>query len=138
MATTRYYKYETVVEGIRRRPVGCFNVLMEVGDPRGARFEPLEALVDTGTFYTMVPASILQELGVVPSDRRSFELADDRVVEYDMGETLLRLAGRTMFTLVVFGEGNKPLLGAYTLEGFGLAVDPVNQRLTRMPPVPGR
>lgn len=35
-----------------------------------------------------------------------------------------------MTTLVVFGDDGAPaLLGAYTLEGLGLAVDPVEQRL---------
>ncbi len=38
--------------------------------------------------------------------------------------------GQTLPTLVVFGdEGSIPLLGAYTLEGFGLAADPINRRL---------
>lgn len=37
--------------------------------------------------------------------------------------------------LVVFGDPDTlPLLGAYALEGFGLAPDPVNRRLI---PVPG-
>jgi hypothetical protein len=31
-------------------------------------------------------------------------------------------------------KGGEPLLGAFTLEGFGLGVDPVNRRLI---PVPG-
>ena len=38
-----------------------------------------------------------------------------------------------MSTLVVFaGNGDAVLLGAYTLEGFALAPDPVNQRLVRV------
>jgi len=37
--------------------------------------------------------------------------------------------------IVIFGEpGSEPLLGAFTLEGFRLAADPVNRRLV---PVPG-
>ncbi len=52
-----------------------------------------------------------------------------------MAETRVRLNGQTRTTLVVFGEeATLPLLGAYTLEGFGLAADPVNRRLV---PVPG-
>ena len=35
--------------------------------------------------------------------------------------------GRTVTTLVLFGSDDvEPLLGAYALEGMGLAVDPVN------------
>lgn len=52
-----------------------------------------------------------------------------------MAETRVRLDGQTRITLVIFGEeGTDPLLGAYTLEGFGLAPDPVGRRLI---PVPG-
>ena len=47
--------------------------------------------------------------------------------------TLVRWDGETMPTLVVFGgNGNAVLLGAYTLEGFALAPDPVNQRLVKV------
>lgn len=52
-----------------------------------------------------------------------------------MAETRVRLDGQTRTTLVIFGEeAAVPLLGAYTLEGFGLASDPVGRRLI---PVPG-
>ena len=38
--------------------------------------------------------------------------------------------GERVTTLVIFGEDDSPaLLGAYTLEGLALAVDPVEQRL---------
>jgi predicted aspartyl protease len=37
-------------------------------------------------------------------------------------------------TLVVFApDGSEPILGAYTLEGFLLAADPVNERLISVP-----
>jgi len=40
------------------------------------------------------------------------------------------VGGESEVTLVVFGEDDGPaLLGAYTLEGFALVVDPVEQRL---------
>lgn len=39
-------------------------------------------------------------------------------------------AARRRMTIVVFADEGRPsLLGAYTLEGFGLAPDPVNRRL---------
>ena len=54
----------------------------------------------------------------------------------DIGQTWVRVNGRSVITLVVFGdEGVEPLLGDYTLEGLRLAVDPVRRRLI---PVPGR
>jgi len=114
---------------------GAFRVTIEIGDPRGERFESLEALVDTGATYMWIPRSVLERLGAAPSFRFPFILADGRRIEREMAETRIRLNGQTRTTLVVFGdEGTLPLLGAYALEGLGLAPDPVNRRLI---PVPG-
>ncbi|MFQ5873926.1 MAG: retroviral-like aspartic protease family protein [Dehalococcoidia bacterium] len=110
--------------------MGTFRVTFEVGNPQGSRFETMEALVDTGASYTGVPASMLRGLEVVPTLRRPFLLADGRPIEREMAETRVRLDGQELTTLVVFGdEGTRALLGAYALEGFGLAADPVNRRL---------
>ena len=46
---------------------------------------------------------------------------------------MARWDGQALSSLVVFGDdGSIPLLGAYTLEGFGLAPDPVNRMLIRV------
>ena len=48
----------------------------------------------------------------------------------DIGRAWVTIDGKSEVTLVVFGEDDAPpLLGAYTLEGLALAVDPVEQRL---------
>ena len=70
-----------------------------------------------------------------PDEERVFVLADGRAVRYPIAWVRVRLDERTQPTLVVCGDsGTEPLLGAFTLEGFGLGVDPVNRRLI---PVPG-
>lgn len=110
--------------------MGTFNYPIEIGDPGGQRFERIEALVDTGASYTVVPASVLQRLGVVPSRTRTFVLGDGRETERELGETIVRIDGTSVTTLVVFGDDQAgPALGVYTLEGLGLAVDPVKRRL---------
>ena len=86
--------------------------------------------MDTGAFFTLVSAKLLRELGVERFDSYSAELADGRLVDYDAGYALATVDGRTVTTLVLFGNDDvEPLLGAYTLEGLQLAVDPVNARL---------
>ncbi len=88
------------------------------------------ATVDTGAAYTTLPARLLRELGVTPTGRRRFLLADGRRVDMDFGEARTTIDGESVATLVIFGEDDgPPLLGAYTLEGLALAVDPVEQRL---------
>lgn len=114
--------------------MGTFSYTIEVGDPQGERFEALDALVDTGATYTTMPATILERLGVQRTERRQFRLADERVVERDVGQTWVRIDGRAFVRVVVFSEGDQALLGADSLEGFGLVVDPIGRRLI---PVPG-
>lgn len=110
--------------------MGTFSHPVEVSGMGGQRFETLEALVDTGSTYTVIPASLLRGLGIASQERIEFELADGRIIERDIGEARIRVDGRSATTLVVFGdEGVTPLLGAYTLEGVRLAVDPVGMRL---------
>jgi clan AA aspartic protease len=110
--------------------MGTFRARIEIGDPQGQRFVPIEALVDTGASYTTLPTSLLRGLGVSPQERAVFDLADGREAELNVGETSVRIDGRARTVPVVFAdEGTEPLLGAVTLEIFGLAVDPLRQRL---------
>ena len=107
-----------------------FQATVEIGDPDGNPYETVEAVVDSGSTYTWVPKDVLARLGIESEFQQEFETADGRVIEWDVAETRVRLDGQPRTTLVVFGdEGSKPLLGAYTLEGFGLAVDPLGRRL---------
>ncbi len=115
--------------------MGTFRVTIEIGDPSGASYREVSALVDTGASHTAIPASVLRELGVTPHTRATFRLADGREIELDMGRIWVRIDGSEEMTLVVFGgEDTDPILGAVTLEEFRLGVDPIAQRLI---PVPG-
>jgi clan AA aspartic protease len=115
--------------------MGTFKIAMGVGGPRGDKFVTTEALVDTGATHTLLPGKLLRELGIRSLERIPFQLAEERTVEYEIGEARIRLDGRERTTIVVFGSDDMmPLVGATTLELFNLAVDPVRQRLV---PVPG-
>lgn len=110
--------------------MGTFNITIQIANLDGERYEDVEVMVDTGATTTVVPRSILQDLGVRPTVTRTFEYAGGQRVELDMGEARARVDGRDTITWVIFGEeGTSPLLGAYTLEGVLLGVDPYNERL---------
>lgn len=97
--------------------------------PTGAR-ETLEAVVDTGASYTTVPRLILERLGVRPHRSVRSRLANGEVVEWQVGRIQAQLDGMQEETLCVFGAADTPpLIGAYTLEGFALGVDPLEPRL---------
>ena len=86
--------------------------------------------MNTGAFYTTIPARLLRELGIEPMGTRRFLLADGRRVEMEYGQAWATIDGESVVTIVAFGKDNAPsLLGAYTLEGLALAVDPSSQRL---------
>ena len=110
--------------------MGTFEWPLRVGriDEEPAR--EIAATVNTGATYTALPGALLRELGVEPAYKRRLLLADGRQIDVDIGELRVAINGQSVATLVVFGEDDAPpLLGAYTLEGLGLAVDPVAQRL---------
>lgn len=114
--------------------MGNFRVPLSIGDPEGRRFEEVEALVDTGATYTWAPRDLLEGLGIRPEEERVFVLADGRETRYGIAWVRIRVEGRSQPTIVVFGDpGSEPLLGVFTLEGLGLAADPVNRRLVRVP-----
>ncbi len=97
-------------------------------DPR--RSAEVELLVDTGATYTVLPASLLEKLGVKPVRRVRLRLADGRVVEKPLGEVGIEIEGyRASATPVVFGDEGIYLLGAVTMEQLGLAPDPIEKRL---------
>ena len=110
--------------------MGTFDWSMRISSMDGRQTRDIEATVDTGAAYTTLPTRLLRELGVAPMGKRRFLLADGRRTEMDIGRAWVTIDGDSEVTLVVFGEDDAPaLLGAYTLEGLALAVDPVGQRL---------
>ena len=114
--------------------MGTFSVRIQVGDLAGRNFVDLDALVDTGATYTSIPTSTLAQLGIEIRESRSFELADERIVEYSVGYASIRLEEMEIIAMVVFApEDTAPLLGATALETASLAVDPIHQRLIPVP-----
>lgn len=76
--------------------MGVFSVPLEIANLDGHEFIAVEAVVDTGSSYTVVGEDLLNGLGVRRTITRRFELGDDSVVEYAMGNALLRLEGEEM------------------------------------------
>jgi clan AA aspartic protease len=93
-------------------------------------------LVDTGATYSLLPAEIVEWLGLTAEEDFDALLANGEPVVYRLGEVRIRLGRRERTTIFAAGPpGCLPLLGAVTLEEFALAVDPRQQRL--VPALPG-
>jgi predicted aspartyl protease len=95
-------------------------------------------LVDTGSENTWIDAATLVSLGVRPEKKAvQFLTADGRTLEREVGFAIVRVAGRITTDEVVFGQpGDLQILGARTLEGLNLAVDPARKRLIAAGPLP--
>ena len=107
-----------------------FRYRIEIGDSGQETFESLEAWVDTGASYTLIPREVMERLGHVPTHQRPFRLADGSVVELGLCQAPLRIGEETAMVSCVFGdEASEPLLGATALEEFGLGADPINHTL---------
>jgi predicted aspartyl protease len=117
--------------------VGTFRKRMELAARPEGPYRSVLALVDTGSFYTWVPGRILRDLGIAPAKEYRFTMANGEIQERRAAEAVVRLDGEIVHTMCVFGqEGDLTLLGAYTLEGFALAVDPANKKLVPLTELP--
>jgi predicted aspartyl protease len=95
----------------------------------GERLE-VDALVDTGATFSFVPRETLLGLGVEPRREVDLRLADGTTHRQQVGHMQVELDGLEGPTYVVFGEnGSPPAIGAITLEGFLLGIDPVGRTL---------
>ncbi|MEM2533881.1 MAG: hypothetical protein QXK12_07670 [Candidatus Nezhaarchaeales archaeon] len=93
----------------------------------------LELLVDTGSTYTWVDRRSLERIGVKPMTTYRFKTIDNRMVEREIGEAVIECMGERVTTIVVFArEGDAEVLGAYSLEGLRLEVDPVTKQLRKV------
>ena len=116
--------------------MGTFTLPIQVGDLAGQQFVDLEALVDTGATYTSIPGSTLDRLGIEIRESRSFELADERIVEYSVGYASIRLEEREIIAMVVFApQGPAPRWGATAVDTAGFGLYPQHMRLMPDPAV---
>ena len=109
--------------------MGLFTVTIGVGHLDGGDLVEVSALVDTGAYHTMLPASLLAQLQVRPFAEQIFEFADGN--EESLGVGLARIAwqDKEFPCPVVFGAEGKYLMGASTLESLDLMVDPRRNKL---------
>ena len=119
--------------------MGSFRVEIELENPAhpGVRSSVGSVLVDTGAELSWVPANVLQALGIERNQLWRFRQADGTVLERWAGSALIHLAGKRAADEVVFGEpGDLTLLGARSLEGLNLRVEPVSKQLVDAGPAP--
>ena len=103
---------------------------------RSARVPRL--LVDTDSEYTWISENALREIGVVPEKKDIlFVMANGQTVSREVGFAIIRVDEYFTVDEIVFArKGDLQLLGARTLEGLNLAVDPGRKKLVAAGPLP--
>lgn len=119
--------------------LGAFRIDVEIENPAepGRREALRDVLVDTGAELSWFPARVLDLLSVERRKLTRFRQADGTILVRWTGPAFVYASGTTATDDVVFGEpGDLVLLGARSLEGLNLCVDPVSKRLVDAGPVP--
>ena len=135
MTLKRVPSTEKPVDG--RPPMGAVQVTVTIRNPadRDREWSGL-FLVDTGATDSLVPRKHLEEIGLEPIGGRTYEPADGSDLRLDIGVAEIEFMGDTVGGTVMFGDDDaEPLLSVTALESVGIEVDPVNQRLKRLPAV---
>ena len=119
--------------------MGLTHIETTVANPRNPkRSKRLSLLVDSGAVYSVVPRSVLNEIGVKPHSTKTFTLADGSEIKRSIGDLLFKLNGHQGASPVIFGEkGDSALLGMVSLEALGLLLDPIRRELRPLPMVLG-
>jgi hypothetical protein len=85
---------------------------------------PVEALVDTSSELTWLPAGMLRGIGITARQKRFFAVPNKLMVEREVGHALLQANGHNVEGDVVFAEPGDPLvIGVRALEGFGVTIE---------------
>jgi predicted aspartyl protease len=115
--------------------IGC-RIENHVDRSKSARIPKI--LVDTGSEHTWLPAEVLRKLGVKEEKKDvAFQMANGQQVTRNVGFAILRVEKSFTIDEVVFAQkGDLLLLGARTLEGLNLVVDPRKKKLVAAGPVP--
>jgi hypothetical protein len=119
--------------------MGTFRTDVEIENPAkpGARRTIANALVDAGAELSWFPRAILEELEVERLKLWHFRQADGTVLARWTGAVGLGVADVLTVDEIVFGEPQDlVLLGARSLEGLNLRVEPATKRLVDAGPAP--
>lgn len=85
--------------------MGITNLEVTIQNPANPKLSKTEKfLVDSGAAYSVVPTKILKKIGIIPTGKRSFILANGEKVGWDV-----------------------------TLESLGLILDPIRRELKPLP-----
>ena len=119
--------------------MGAFYVGCKVENHKNANKAAVvnKLLVDTGSEFTWLPATVLEGIGVEPVKKDlQIQMANGQIVTRNVGYAVLRVDKYETIDEVVFAQnGDLSLLGSRAMEGMNLQVDARRKRLVAAGPV---
>ena len=114
--------------------MGITNAILKVKEHRKSeKIAEVNFLIDSGAVYSLVTGKVLDALDIEPYREMIFSLADGTTIKRRVCSAYFEYEGEGGPAPVVYGEeGDKPLLGATTLESLGLVLNPFSRTLHPM------
>ena len=111
--------------------MGTFTIRAILSHPERRETQvTLDLLVDTGATWSVIPPEVARILGVEPFETRPVRTSDGSRLDLPLAQARITVEGRSLITPCLIGSPGVPaLLGAVTLEAFGLAPDPIQKIL---------
>jgi len=111
--------------------MGSFSAKLRVWNASSPdKVEELEAMVDTGAAFSWMHRDRLERLGVEKLRRLGFRAIDGSVIERDTAAVWVASNEFKAPDIIVMAEGtDMEVIGVHTIEGLGLAADPVQKKL---------
>jgi len=111
--------------------MGSFSAKLRVWNPNAPeKAEEIEAMVDTGALFSWIHRERLERLGAQFLRRIGFRAIDGSIIQRDTAAVWVGSNGFTAPDIVVMAEPkHMEVIGVHSIEGLGLAADPVQKKL---------
>jgi len=111
--------------------MGSFSAKLRVWNPASPeKIEEVEAMVDTGAAFSWIHRERLERLGVEKLRRIGFRAIDGSIIERETAAVWVANNDFKAPDIIVLAEvTDMEVIGVHTIEGLGLAADPVQKKL---------
>jgi predicted aspartyl protease len=111
--------------------MGSFSAKLRVWNPTDAsNVEEVPAMVDTGAAFSSIHRERLERVASAIFRRIEFRAIDGSIIERDTAAVWVGSNGFTAPDIVGMAEpSDMEVIGVHTIEGLGLAADPVQKKL---------
>ena len=110
--------------------MGHVKTEVKIEDLKGDKIIQVEALVDTGSTFTVIPEDIARELNLPVTGERVKVLTARGYDDLELTHALIEINGkRRIVPILVSASIDRVLVGVITLEAMQLRVNPLTEKL---------